>query len=50
VAFFFSWKRPDEAKRHQRLAQNKRKRLEIKQIKKNAHEELVQEKREKTNN
>ena len=48
--FCFSWKRSDEAKRHQRLARNKRKRLEIKQIKKNAHEELVQgkKKRQKT--
>ena len=42
---FFSWKRSDEAKRHQRLAPNKRKGLEIKQRKKNAHEELVQEKK-----
>ena len=48
AAFFFSWKRSDEAKRRQRRAQNKRRRLEIKQIKKNAHEELVQEKKEKT--
>ena len=44
---FFSWKRSDEAKRRQRRARNKRKRLEIKQIKKNAHEELVQEKKKK---
>ena len=47
---FFSWKRSDEAKRRQRRARNKRRRLEIKQIKKNAHEELVQEKKEKTDN
>ena len=32
--FFSSWKRSDEAKRRQRLARNKRKRLEIRQIKK----------------
>ena len=51
AASFFSWKRSDEAKRHPRLAPNKRKRLEIKQIKENAHEELVQEKKkEKTDN
>lgn len=48
--FFFSWKRSDEAKRRQRRARNKRRRLEIKQIKKNAHEELVLEKKEKTDN
>ena len=48
--FFFSWKRSDEAKRRQRRTRNKRRRLEIKQIKKNAHEELVQEKKEKTDN
>ena len=47
---FFSWKRSDEAKRRQRRVRNKRRRLEIKQIKKNAHEELVQEKKEKTDN
>ena len=47
---FFSWKRSDEAKRRQRRARNKRRRLEIKQIKKNAHEELVLEKKEKTDN
>ena len=47
AASFFSWKRSDEAKRHQRLAPNKRKGLEIKQIKENAHEELVQEKKKK---
>ena len=47
AASFFSWKRSDEAKRYQRLALNKRKRLEIKQRKKNAHEQLVQEKKRK---
>ena len=45
--FLVSWKRSDEAKRRQRLARNKRKRLEIRQIKKNAHEELVQEKKKR---
>ena len=45
AAFFFSWKRSDEAKRRQRLARNKRKRPEIKQIKKNAPEKLVQGKK-----
>ena len=45
--FFFSWKRSDEAKRRQRLARNKRKRLEIRQLKKNDHEELVQEKKKR---
>ena len=34
AAFFLSWKRSDEAKRRQRLARNKRKRIEIRQIKK----------------
>ena len=45
--FFFSWKRSDEAKRCQRRARNKRRRLEIKQIKINAHEELVQQKKKR---
>ena len=48
--FFLSWKRSDEAKRRQRRARNKRRRLGIKQIKENAHEELVLEKKEKTDN
>ena len=47
AAFFFSWKRSDEAKRRQTLARNKRKRLEIKQIKKNAYEEQVQGKKKR---
>ena len=42
---FFSWKRSDDAKRRQRRGRNKRKRLEIRQLKKNDHEELVQEKK-----
>ena len=45
--FFFSWKRSDEAKRRQRRARNKRKRLEIRQLKKNAHEEIVQGKKKR---
>ena len=44
---FFIWKRSDEAKRRQRLARNKQKRLEIRQLKKNDHEELVQEKKKR---
>ena len=44
---FLSWKRSDEAKRRQRRARNKRRRLEIKQIKINAHEELVQQKKKR---
>ena len=47
AAFFFSWKRSDEAKRRQRRARNKRKRPQIKQIKKNAHEKLVQGKKKR---
>ena len=43
---FFSWKRSD-AKRRQGRARNKRKRLEIRQLKKNDHEELVQEKKKR---
>ena len=45
--FFFCWKRSDEAKRRQRRARNKRKRLEIRQLKKNAHEEIVQGKKKR---
>ena len=40
-------KRSDEAKRRQRLARNKRKRFQIRQTKKNAHEELVQGKKKR---
>ena len=47
AALFLSWKRSDEAKRRQRLARNKQKRLEMRQITKNVHEKLVQEKKKR---
>ena len=50
AALFFSWKRSDEAKRPQRLARNKWKRLEIRHRKKNAHEEASSRNKEKTDN